>query len=178
MSPHLVLPIALITSVRPVGSDRLISVTSLSESKPVASLKNPAASAPPIERVNQIGTCASLSLAGIPVVPFSRYRLADGGPFAPAELREAEDDELGGLDGRDADLADHLARLDHFGWVRLRVALDVERLRGGGTEQRAVIPDARQEVRRRDPKLDPQLLVVGLEHAPLRPLHDRLRDEV
>ena len=70
MSPHLVLPIALITSVRPFGSDRLISVTSDSESKPVASLKNPAASAPPMERVNQIGTCASLSLAGIPVSPF------------------------------------------------------------------------------------------------------------
>ena len=70
MSPHFVLPIALITSVRPLGSDRLISVTSLSESKPVASLKKPAASAPPIFNWNQIGTCASLSLAGIPVVPF------------------------------------------------------------------------------------------------------------
>src|ERR671913_125164 len=66
MSPHLVLPIALITSVLPLGIDRLISVTSLSESKPVASLKKPAASAPPIERVNQMGTCASLSFGGIP----------------------------------------------------------------------------------------------------------------
>jgi len=36
----------------------------------VASLKNPADSAPPIFKVNQIGTCASLSLAGMPVVPF------------------------------------------------------------------------------------------------------------
>ena len=66
MSPHLRLPIALITSVLPLGIDRLISVTSLSESKPVASLKKPAASAPPMLKVNQIGTCASLSLAGIP----------------------------------------------------------------------------------------------------------------
>src|SRR3954470_21945549 len=98
MSPHLVLPIALITSVRPLGSDRLISVTSDSESKPVASLKNPAASAPPIERVNQIGTCASLSFAGIPVCPFClSYRLADRRAFAAAELRETEDDELGRL---------------------------------------------------------------------------------
>ena len=70
MSPHLVLPITLMTSVLPLGIDRLISETSLSESKPVASLKNPAASAPPMFKVNQIGTCASLSLAGIPVVPF------------------------------------------------------------------------------------------------------------
>src|SRR3954464_4358151 len=109
MSPHLVLPIALITSVRPLGSDRLISVTSDSESKPVASLKNPAASAPPIERVNQIGTCASLSLAGIPVCPFSqRFQLGSAGGFA--ELTQAEDDELGRLHRRDADLADDLAR--------------------------------------------------------------------
>src|ERR1044072_8229136 len=73
MSPHLVLPIGLITSVRPLGSDRLVSVTSDSAANPVASLKNPAASAPPMERVNQIGTCASLSLAGIPVDPFSQF---------------------------------------------------------------------------------------------------------
>jgi hypothetical protein len=64
MSDHFVLPMALITSVRPFGIERLISVVSLSESKPVASLKKPAASAPPICKVNQIGTCASLSLAG------------------------------------------------------------------------------------------------------------------
>src|SRR6201999_2182825 len=70
MSPHLVLPIALITSVLPFGIDRLISVTSLSESKPFPPLKTPAPSAPPMLRVNQIGTCASLSLAGMPVVPF------------------------------------------------------------------------------------------------------------
>src|SRR3954464_14845858 len=108
MSPHLVLPIALITSVRPLGSDRLISVTSLSESKPVASLKNPADSAPPIERVNQIGTCASLSLAGMPVCPFSlNYRrLADRRAFAAAELAQPEDHELRRLHRRDADLAD------------------------------------------------------------------------
>src|SRR6201986_5267586 len=99
MSPHLVLPIALITSVLPFGIDRLISVTSLSESKPVASLKNPAASAPPIFKVNQIGTCSSLSLAGMPVVPFysnlrRRRLLADGGAFAAAELAQPEDHEL------------------------------------------------------------------------------------
>jgi hypothetical protein len=70
MSPHFVLPMTLITSVLPLGIDRLISDVSDSESKPVASLKKPAASAPPIFKVNQIGTCASLSLAGMPVVPF------------------------------------------------------------------------------------------------------------
>ena len=64
MSPHLVLPIALITSVLPLGIDRLISVTSLSESKPVASLKKPAASAPPIFRVNQIGNVCFLVVGG------------------------------------------------------------------------------------------------------------------
>src|SRR3954468_9279620 len=100
MSPHLVLPIALITSVRPLGSDRLISVTSLSESKPVASLKNPAASAPPIERVNQIGTCASLSLAGIPVCPFSRYRtqLTDD-PSPPLNCDSLKTTNSAGLTG-------------------------------------------------------------------------------
>src|SRR6478609_3864569 len=167
MSPHLVLPIALITSVRPFGSDRLISVTSDSESKPVASLKNPADSAPPMESVNQMGTCASLSLAGIPVCPFSQLPtgLADRRALAAAELRQTEDDELGRLDGGDTDLADDLPGLDDLGRVGLGVALDVERLRRSGAEQRSVVPHAREEVRGRDPQLDPQLLVVGLEHA-------------
>src|SRR3954469_22537492 len=84
MSPHLVLPMALMTSVRPLGIDRLISVTSDSESKPVTSLKKPAASPPPIFKVNQMGTCASLSFAGIQPVPFKRELGDDYSTDAPS----------------------------------------------------------------------------------------------
>src|SRR3954468_23762647 len=93
MSPHFVLPMALMTSVRPLGIDRLISVTSDSESKPVTSLKKPAASPPPIFKVNQIGTCASLSFAGIQPVPFKRELggwLLDRRAVAAGELAQPE----------------------------------------------------------------------------------------
>ena len=61
------------------------------------------------------------------------------------DLGDAEDDELGRLHRRDADLDDDLALVDRLGRVGLGVALDVERLLGGGAEQRAVAPQAPQE---------------------------------
>ena len=55
----------------------------------------------------------------------------------PVNWLMPEDHELGRLHRRDADLADDLAGLDHLGRVGLGVALDEERLRGRGAEQRA-----------------------------------------
>src|SRR5882724_11460966 len=46
----------------------------------------------------------------------------------PGHLADAEDDELRRLHRSDADLADHLAGVDHLRRVGLGVALDVERL--------------------------------------------------
>src|SRR4051794_35977104 len=60
--------------------------------------------------------------------------LADFRALATAELAQAEDDELGRLHRRDADLADDLARLDDLRRVGLAVALHVEGLGGRGAE--------------------------------------------
>src|SRR5689334_13736358 len=151
------------------------SMISFSASRPVTSRNWPAASFPPTVRRKWLvgrGFCAD----AIPQIPFllSAFDLAG----ASGVLAEAEHHELGRLHRRDADLADDLAGLDHVGRVGLRVALDEERLLRGGPEERAVTPRAHEEVRRRDPQLHPQPLVVGLEHRPLRALHDRLGDVV
>src|SRR6185437_3918314 len=93
-------------------------------------------------------------------------------------LADAEDDELRGLDRRDADLDDHLAGVDHVGRVGLLVALDVEGLVGRRAEQRTLAPRPGEEARHGDAQADPEALVVGLEHGPLGALHDRLGDVV
>src|SRR5690606_25356111 len=97
---------------------------------------------------------------------------------AARELRDAEHHELGGLDGRDTDLDHELTGVDDLGWVRLLVALDVERLGRRGPEQGPVAPGAHEE--RVEGPLDalPQVEVVGLEDDPLGALEDRLLDVV
>src|SRR3954469_22200017 len=104
--------------------------------------------------------------------------LGDFRAAATRELAQAEDHELGRLHRGDADLADDLPGLDHVGRVGLGVALDEEGLLRGRAEQRARPPCPGQEAGRRVAQLQPQELVVGLEHAPLRAFHDRLGDVV
>src|SRR5215203_1262587 len=82
------------------------------------------------------------------------------------ELRDADGDELGRLDRRDADLHDDLAGLYHLGCVRFLVALDVEPLLRGGAEQCSLRPRPGEE--RADVAADalPQRLIVWLKHSP------------
>src|SRR6266511_4660670 len=64
---------------------------------------------------------------------------------ATGVLADAEDHELSGLDGCDADDRDDHPGVDHVGRVRLVVALDEERFAGGPAHERAVAPHAGQE---------------------------------
>src|SRR5216684_33209 len=91
-------------------------------------------------------------------------------------LADAEDDELGRLHGSDADLADHLPRVDDFGRVGLGIALDEERFLRGLAHQRAGVVDAEEEGRDVARHSLPERLVVRLEHHPLRADLDRLLD--
>ena len=97
---------------------------------------------------------------------------------AALELGDAEDDELGWLDRRDADHHHELTGVDHLGRVGLLVALDEEGLLGGASEQRAVAPHAGEEGADVAADLVPQELVVGFEHDPVGALDDRLLDHV
>src|SRR6267378_737818 len=94
----------------------------------------------------------------------------------PGHLADAEDDELRRLHRSDADLADHLAGIDHFRRVGLGVALDVERLLRSLAHQRARVVDAQQEGGDVPGDPLPERLVVGLEDHPLRSDLDRLLD--
>src|SRR3954447_16109613 len=179
MFDHFRLPLTFTMSGLPCASTSLCSTISDSESRPETSRNWPIASLPASVSLKWLvgrGFCALAMSLRSPFVS-GRRGLLDLGR-AGRELAQAEDDELGRLDGRDADLADDLPGLDDVGRVRLGVALDEERLLGGRPEQRALTPGAGEEVRGRDPQLHPQPLVVGLEHRPLRALHDRLGDVV
>src|ERR1700704_762951 len=94
----------------------------------------------------------------------------------PRHLADPEDDELRRLHRSDADLADHLAGIDHFRRVGLRVALDVERLFRSLAHQRARVVDAQQEGGDVPGDPLPERLVVGLEDHPLGADLDRLLD--
>src|SRR5919197_970295 len=109
-------------------------------------------------------------------VSWSRALLLESG--AVGELRDAEDDELGGLHGRDADVDGEDAGVTVLGRVVLLVALDEERLRRSAPEQRAVAPDPAKEHRDRALDRVPQLRVVRLEDHPVRPVEDGLLDVV
>src|ERR1044072_4354397 len=181
MFDHFRLPGTLMITGLPFWSTSFCSTISCSESRPETSRNWPMASLPPTvsrKRLVGRGFCA-LAMTWVDSFLYCGRGagLRDVGR-AGGVLGEAEDHELGRLGGCDADLADDLAGLDDLGRVGLRVALDEVRLLRRGAEQRALAPGPREEVRHRDPELDPQLLVVGLEHAPLRALHDRLGDVV
>src|SRR5437763_7147808 len=97
-------------------------------------------------------------------------------PFA-RPLVDADDDELGWLHRRDADLADELADVARFRRVGLLVALDVVRLVLGCADQSALLPELGEEDVDRAHDLLPQRRLVGLEHYPLRVLLHALAHE-
>src|SRR5579859_2536529 len=66
---------------------------------------------------------------------------------ASCPLTEAEDDELGRLHRRKADVDKELAAVTHVCWVELLVALDEERLRRVEPKERALAPGPREERR-------------------------------
>src|SRR5262247_973623 len=120
--------------------------------------------------------------SNLSIRPTGRYlRLGWGGrdsladqADAALQLCELEDDELGRLHRRHADLAGDLAQVDGLGRVGLVVALDEERLGGRRAEQGALAPLHHQERGDRAPDLGPQVAVVGLEHHPVGVVEDRL----
>ncbi len=73
-------------------------------------------------------------------LPTSNSASSAAGPLA-----DAEDHELGGLDGRHADFADQTAQVALLNRVRLGVALDKERLGGAQAKQSAAAPDRGEE---------------------------------
>src|SRR4051812_30408638 len=93
-------------------------------------------------------------------------------------LREAEDDEFGRFHRGNADLADQLACVARARWIRLSIALDVERLVRGCPEEGPGAPNAIQKRGDIPRHACPEVLVVGFEDDPLRTLLDRLLDEV
>src|SRR5262245_28579048 len=93
-------------------------------------------------------------------------------------LADAEHDELGGLDRRDADLDHELAGVDRLRRVRRLVAADEERLVGALAEQRARLPQTLEVGVERALDALPQRDVVRLEDGPLRALEDRGLDHV
>src|SRR5438093_10778770 len=97
-------------------------------------------------------------------------------PFA-RPLVDADDDELGWLHRRDADLADELADVPRFRRVGLLVALDVVRLVLGCADQSALLPEIGEEgVDRSHDRLPPRRL-VWLDDYPLPVLPHVLTDE-
>src|SRR5262245_20356562 len=125
---------------------------------------------------------APMMASNLSIRPTGRYlRLGWGGrdsladqADAALQLCELEDDELGRLHRRHADLAGDLAQVDGLGRVGLVVALDEERLGGRRAEQGALAPLHHQERGDRAPDLGPQVAVVVLEHHPVGVVEDRL----
>src|SRR5271166_1290142 len=160
----------------PSGPFSLSSMTSCSIFRPVTSVIDLMVM-PSNSRPNEWPT--ELSRSGRAMMPYlsgtvspGRRRLLADQAGAAGELGEPEDDELGGLDRGDPDLADHLARIDALGRVGFPVALDVERLVRGQPEQRPAPPLVDQEGADGPADPRPQRVVVGLEHHPLRSVED------
>src|SRR5437763_11046595 len=82
-------------------------------------------------------------------------------------LEDAEDDELGGPDGSDADLTDESAVEDVILRHHTLVAGDEESLFLGPSVKRSEPPLGAKENADRVGHPRPQLRVIGLEHNPL-----------
>src|SRR4051812_41038698 len=87
-------------------------------------------------------------------------------------LTDAEDDELGGPQRRDANLADQPTVIEIVLVHRRAIAAHEERLLGLVAEEGAHLPLVEEEVLDRAADVRPQALAVGLEHRPLRALVD------
>src|SRR5215211_685788 len=108
---------------------------------------------------------------------FLLYGRRASGCGAGGLLADAEDDELRGLHRRDADEDDEPAVVDVGLGHRGLPHLDEERLLGRVPEERAVPPDAGEEVREAAADRGPQGGGVRLEDRELRAPLDRLLDE-
>src|ERR1044072_4518593 len=104
---------------------------------------------------------AALPTAVMPILHLLVERRALG------ELRQPEDDELGGLHRGDAHVDGQDAGVPVLLRVVLRVALDVERLFRGAAEKRSGPPHAAQEHADRAFHRPPQEFVVRLEDDPV-----------
>src|SRR5215472_15261281 len=96
------------------------------------------------------------------IAPSPHSAAGVGGP-----LPDAENHELGRLDGRHADQADQPAIVEIVLRHRAAVAEDEVRLVGSLAEQRSVAPLNLEEVLDGPGDVAPQRLVVGLEYDPL-----------
>src|SRR3954454_24199277 len=93
---------------------------------------------------------------------------------ATGVLTDAEDDELGWLDRRNADDRHDHSRIDDVVGGGFLVALDEERFLGRAAHECAVAPPTRQEGADVAADRFPQCSIVGLEDDPARRLGDRL----
>src|SRR5262249_13377506 len=92
-------------------------------------------------------------------------------------LADAEDDELGGLDHRDADQTDQPAVVEVVLSHSRAVTSHEESFFGLRPHERAVAPLVETEVRDRLTDVGPKRLAVVLEGRPLRPLVNRMLQE-
>src|SRR5215510_9990828 len=92
------------------------------------------------------------------------------------EVTDAEHDELGGLDHRQAHFDHQLACLDDLRRIGFFVAFDEIRFFRGASHQGATLVHPLQEAADSDPDAAPQQLIVGLEHGPQRAALDRALD--
>src|SRR4051812_14219217 len=135
ISPALRRPGSFLMTYLPSGVFCLSSMTSCSIFRPLTSVIC-LMTMPSTSRPNEWPTEVSRSISPIAYRP----PLLVDHACAAGDLGQPEDDELGGLDRGDADLAHHLPGVDALGRVGLPVAAHVERLVRGQPEQRALAP--------------------------------------
>ena len=93
-------------------------------------------------------------------------------------MADAEDDELGGLDGGDANDADESAVVEVVLCHGGSIAFYEERIFGFVAEEGASAPLSEEEVADGVADACPEVLAVGLEDNPLDSLFDGVLDEV
>src|SRR5262245_15013611 len=100
------------------------------------------------------------------------------GRLTARDLLDAEDDELGGLDDRDANQVHDLPRFAHLRRVGILIAFDEERLLGRLAEQRARPPLVQQKIVYGADDALPKRWTVRLKDHELRPLIYGLAQEI
>src|SRR5687767_5679323 len=109
-------------------------------------------------------SCATFSSSRWPLLPLA------------SDLLKFEDDELGGLQWREADLDVYAAVVDVILSRAPGIALDVKALGGRAAVERTVAPQVHHEHLHIASNPGPQTLVVGLEDRPLRAAIERFLD--